>query len=44
MCKVGGVGSESNPSPWIVYSAVRSISKYGHNSHSSAVWKHVELQ
>jgi len=44
MCKVGGVGSESNPSPWIAYSAVRSISKYGHNSHSSAVWKHVELQ
>ncbi len=27
LCKVGGVGSRSNSAPWILCSAVRTISK-----------------
>ncbi len=36
-CKVGGVGSRSNHTPWILCSAVRTISSIGANE----VWFHV---
>ncbi len=34
ICKVGGVGSRSNHVPWILCSAVRTISIFLHSLHS----------